>query len=104
VFSAWVLSQRGSLQRQQAQSQAARQSVQPNLHHALRHHEMLHPATPNRDRHAAHEQSVHQRHVRSDPHERRALNVLIGQPERRVKRARHESHASAASAARPHQR
>jgi hypothetical protein len=42
--------------------------------------------------------------VRSDPHEHRALNVLIGQPERRVKRARHESHASAASAARPHQR
>jgi hypothetical protein len=104
-----VLSQRGSLRRLQAQSQAARQSARPNLHHAPQHHEKLHPATfhhatPSRDRHAAHDQSVHQRHVRSDPPERRALNVLIGQPERRAKRARHESHASAASAARPRQR
>jgi hypothetical protein len=99
-----VLSQRGSLQRQQAQSQAARQSERPNLHHERLHHEMLRHATPNRDQHAAHDQSVHQRHVRSDPREHRALNVLIGQPERRAKRARHESHASDVSAARPHQR
>ena len=104
-----MLSQRGSLQRQQAQSQAARQSERPNLHHAPQHHapqhhEMLRHATPNRDRHAAHDQSVHQRHVRSDPREHRVLNVLIGQPERRAKRVRHESHASAASVARPHQR
>jgi hypothetical protein len=47
---------------------------------------------------------VHQRHVRSDPREHRVLNVLIGQPERHAKRARHESHASAASAARLRQR
>ena len=83
-----MLSQRGSLQRQPAQSQAARQSARPNLHHAPQrherlHHETFHHATPNRDPHAAHDQSVHQRHVRSDPHEHRALNVLIGQPERR---------------------
>jgi hypothetical protein len=42
--------------------------------------------------------------VQNDPREHRALNVLIGQHERRGKRARHESHASAASAARPRQR
>ena len=104
-----MLSQRGSLQRQQAQSQAARQSERPNLRHAPQHHETLHHemlrhATPNRDRHAADDQSVHQRHVWSDPREHRVLNVLIGQPERHAKRARHESHASAASAARPRQR